>query len=132
MVTKILSELLKDIVLLGIIFLAVDLGFLRTLIPFWNNQLMQIQGSGLAMNYVAAGLSYLTLTFGLYYFIIMHRKPVFQAMLLGWFVYFVYELTNKAIISRWNWSTVLIDGLWGGISFGLTTWLFYYVKAKLN
>ena len=84
------------------------------------------------MNYLAAGLSYLTLTLGLYYFIIRTRKPVIEAMLIGWFVYFVYELTNKAIISNWNWTTVIIDGLWGGISFGLTTWLFYYVKAKLN
>jgi uncharacterized membrane protein len=123
---------ISDIALLAVIFMAVDLGFLRILIPFWNKQLMQVQGSGLSMNYLAAGLSYLTLTLGLYYFIIRTRKPVVEAMLIGWFVYFVYELTNKAIITNWNWTTVLIDGLWGGISFGLTTWLFYYVKAKLK
>jgi uncharacterized membrane protein len=125
-------ENIRDILLLAVIFMAVDLGFLRMLIPFWNRQLIQVQGSPLSMNYMAAGLAYLTLTLGLYYFIIRSRKSIIEAMLIGWFVYFVYELTNKAIITNWNWTTVLIDGLWGGISFGLTTWLFYYVKAKLK
>lgn len=127
-----ITQIMRDILLLAVIFMAVDLGFLRMLIPFWNNQLIKIQGHPLAMNYLAAGLAYLTLTLGLYYFIIRSRKPVIEAMLIGWFVYFVYELTNKAIITNWNWTTVIVDGLWGGISFGLTTWIFYYVKSKLN
>ena len=125
-------ENIRDILLLAVIFMTVDLGFLRMLIPFWNRQLIQVQGSPLSMNYMAAGLAYSILTLGLYYFIIRSRKSVIEAMLIGWFVYFVYELTNKAIITNWNWTTVLIDGLWGGISFGLTTWLFYYIKAKLR
>ena len=125
-------ENISDILLLAVIFMAVDVGFLRSIIPLLNRQLMQVQGSPLSINYLAAGLAYLILTIGLYYFIIRTQKPVIEAMLIGWFVYFVYELTNKAIISNWNWSTVIVDGLWGGISFGLTTWLFYYVKAKLR
>lgn len=123
---------ISEILLLAVIFMVVDLGFLRMLIPFWNKQLTQVQGAPLSMNYLAAGMAYLTLTLGLYYFIIRSQKPVIEAMLLGWFVYFVYELTNKAILNNWNWTTVIVDGLWGGISFGLTTWLFYYIKAKLN
>jgi uncharacterized membrane protein len=126
------TQIMSDIVLLAVIFMAVDLAFLRILIPFWNNQLIKVQGSPLSMNYLAAGLAYLTLTLGLYYFIIRNRKRIIEAMLLGWFVYFVYELTNKAIITNWNWTTVIVDGLWGGISFGLTTWLYYYFKSKLN
>lgn len=128
MFKKILGELL----LLSVIFLVVDLGFLRMLIPYWNKQLIQIQGTPLLMNYIAAGLAYFTLIVGLYYFIIRSHEPVINAMLLGWFVYFVYELTNKAIISKWNWQTVVIDGIWGGILFGLTTWIFYYIKSKMN
>ena len=41
----------------------------------------------------------------------------------------VYETTNKAIFNKWTWSTVLIDGLWGGILFGLTTFLTYRLVA---
>lgn len=126
------AKYISDILLLAVIFTAVDLGFLRILIPFWNKQLIQVQGSPLSMNYLAAVLAYLILILGLYYFIIRSQKPVIEAMLIGWFVYFVYELTNKAIISRWNWQTVIIDGVWGGLLFGLTTWIFYYLKAKLN
>jgi uncharacterized membrane protein len=39
----------------------------------------------------------------------------------------VYELTNMAIIKKWNYTTVLLDGVWGGILFALTT--FVYIKS---
>jgi uncharacterized membrane protein len=128
MVTQIKFILIR-IIVLAIVFFAVDIAFLRMLTPYWNNQLMSIQGSPLKLNTPGALLSYATLIVGLYYFIIRHKKPVVEAMLLGWFVYLVYETTNKAIINNWKWQTVIIDGLWGGILFGLTTWVFYKVDA---
>jgi uncharacterized membrane protein len=118
------------IVVLTIVFFVVDIAFLKMLTPYWNNQLTIIQGSPLKLNTPGALLSYAILVIGLYYFIIRNKKPVLEAMLLGWFVYLVYETTNKAIITNWKWETVLIDGLWGGILFGLTTWLFYKVDER--
>ena len=42
---------------------------------------------------------------------------------------FIYELTNKTIITNWNWSTVFIDSLWGGILFMIVS---YIMKQIFN
>mgnify|MGYP001228872730 CR=1 FL=1 len=55
------------------------------------------------------------LVFGLYYFIISQNKKVFDAFLLGLVIYGVYESTNYALLKDWNFSTLVIDTLWGGI-----------------
>ena len=44
----------------------------------------------------------------------------------------VYETTNKAIIKNWTWKTVMIDGIWGGILFSLTTFLTYKIQNLLT
>jgi len=52
---------------------------------------------------------------------------VFDAFLLGVFVYGVYETTSLALLRKWRPTTVLIDTLWGGILFALTTYLTYLI-----
>ena len=44
---------------------------------------------------------------------------------------FFIEFTNKAIMPKWNWTSVIIDGTWGGILFGLTTFLYYKLRPYL-
>jgi uncharacterized membrane protein len=73
------------------------------------------------IDYVSAMLCYLFIIIALYHFIIRKNAPIRDAMILGWCVYMIYELTTKAIITKWKWTTVLIDGVWGGILFGLVT-----------
>ena len=34
------------------------------------------------------------------------------------------ELTNMAILKNWDWFTVIIDSLWGGILFSLSVFIF--------
>ena len=42
----------------------------------------------------------------------------------------VYETTNKAILKKWTWFTVLLDGIWGGILFATTTFIIYKLFSK--
>ena len=123
---------IKNLLLVAVIFTVVDIGFLRYMMQYWDSQLKIIQGSGLKMDSVAAGLAYVVLVSGLYYFIMLDGKSPIQAAILGWLIYLTYEFTNKAIFTSWSWTTVLMDGLWGGILFGLTTWLYYFIKGKLS
>jgi len=44
---------------------------------------------------------------------------------LGIVIYAVFELTNLALFKNWHILSVLIDTLWGGILFGLTTGIVY-------
>jgi uncharacterized membrane protein len=64
---------------------------------------------------------YIVLVFGLNYFVLQKDGSVIDAVLLGLVIYTVYETTNMAILSEWNITSVLVDSLWGGILFGLTT-----------
>lgn len=119
---------LKLLLSSAIIMLTIDSFYLYNIRNLFQKQISNIQKSALRLEYLSAGLCYLVLIFGINYFILYERKSVFDAMLLGWVIYFVYELTNKAIFKNWNWKTVAVDGIWGGILFGITTLLTY----KLN
>jgi uncharacterized membrane protein len=94
---------------------------------YFDEQIKQIQGSGIQMNLYAAILCYISLVFGLYYFIIKDKKPLYQAFLLGLVIYSVYEFTTWALLKNWKMQTVIIDSLWGAILFTLTTAIVYKV-----
>jgi uncharacterized membrane protein len=62
---------------------------------------------------------------GLFYFILKNKRPVQDAFLLGLVIYGVYETTTYALLKNWNFATVMVDTLWGGILLALTTYLTY-------
>jgi uncharacterized membrane protein len=64
------------------------------------------------------------MTCGLYYFIIQPNKGVLDAFLLGIFVNGIYESTNYSAFSKWTLQMVVIDTIWGGLLFGITSFLF--------
>ena len=111
-----------------IVLLVLDFIYLSLVSNHFNDLLVNIQGSKLQMKYIPALFAYIFIVFGLYYFIIRDNRSIFDAMLLGWVIYAIYEFTNMAIIKNWSWKTVAIDGIWGGLLFGLTT---YIVKLLL-
>lgn len=129
MVTSSVKNMVYDVLLIGVIMVVVDAMYLSGFANFYKNVIMSVQSSPLKMNYLAASLCYLVLVFGLYYFIVSRKETILNAMLLGWVVYFVYEFTNKAILNKWSWMAVLIDGVWGGLLFGLTTLLVYAING---
>ena len=49
------------------------------------------------------------------------------SFLLGFLTYLIYDLTNYATIEKWPLYLVIIDSLWGGSLFSLTT----FVTMKL-
>jgi uncharacterized membrane protein len=129
MVTLSVKNMVYDVLLIGVIMVVVDAVYLSLFANFFKKMVLSIQGSPLKMDYLAASLCYLVLVFGLYYFIVSRKETILNAMLLGWVVYFVYEFTNKAILNKWSWMAVLIDGVWGGLLFGLTTLLVYSING---
>jgi uncharacterized membrane protein len=89
----------------------------------FNKQITMVQGYEIKLNKQAVILTYILLAFVLYYFIIKDKRPIYEAFLLGICIYGVYELTSKSLLDKWNWNTVIIDTLWGGILFSLTTFI---------
>lgn len=121
------------IILLAIIFILLDIFMLNLLRNFFERQIFIVQKSSLQLDLLASFLCYIVLVFVLYYFIICKNRPVFEAFLLGVSIYAVYELTNKALFSKWSWITVLVDTTWGGVLFALSTFIFYlFYKQTLK
>ncbi len=123
---------IAKILLLSAVVLVMDLGFLWSMRNYFNNQIRMIQGTDMNMNYLAAGLCYLVIIGCLYWFIINTDASILDAAVLGWSVYLIYELTNKALFNKWSWTTVMIDGIWGGILFGVSTYIFRVIKTHLR
>lgn len=116
--------MIKNIILLAVIFVLVDAGFLYLMSNNFQNMIKKIQGSPLKMNLYATLACYIVLVFSLYYFVIYKKGSYLDAFLLGFFIYAVYETTNMAIFKDWSISIGLIDLTWGGFLFLMTTYLY--------
>jgi uncharacterized membrane protein len=108
----------------------VDFIYLNLIKDFFVNQIKKVQGTEVKMNYTGAILCYLFLVLGINYFIIYQKKSILDAFLLGLLIYGVYETTNYTLFSKWSFTTVVIDTLWGGILFAITTFITRYFFPK--
>ena len=116
--------MIKDIILLAVIFVLVDAGFLYLMSNSFQNMVKKIQGSPLKMELLPTVACYIVLVSSLYYFVIYKNGSYLDAFLLGFFIYAVYETTNMAIFKDWSISVGLIDLTWGGFLFLITTYLY--------
>lgn len=124
-------SIIYEILLISIILVVIDTGYLYSMKNFFNNQIKLVQGSDIQMNIYAAMLCYIVLVYGLYYFIIKDKRPLIDAFIFGIVIYAVYELTTMALLKNWSWKTVVLDTLWGGILFTITTYLVYAIKKYI-
>jgi uncharacterized membrane protein len=112
-----------SLLITAVVLVIIDGIYLSFMKPYFNKQIKAVQGSDMKINITATILCYIFIIFGLYYFIIVPKKSVQDAFLLGIVIYAIYETTSKALLTKWKWTTVIIDTLWGGILFALTTWI---------
>jgi uncharacterized membrane protein len=91
----------------------------------YNTQLRLIQGSDLKIKIIPALLVYVFLLGGLYYFILIPKRPIMDAFILGLVIYAVFDLTNLAILDKWSYQIVIMDSLWGASLFAMTTFITY-------
>jgi uncharacterized membrane protein len=118
-----------EFLLTAILFILLDGVYLNLIKNYFNQQIKDIQGSPMQVNYMAAAITYAFLIYGLNYFIIQKKRSVGDAATLGLVIYGVYEFTNLSIIKNWHILTAIIDTLWGAVLFGLTTAIIYKLKA---
>lgn len=121
-----------DFILTAITLVVLDSIYLNIISSYFNQLITKVQGFPMKVEMQSAILAYIVLVCGIYYLIIMQKRSIVDAMITGWLVYLTYELTNKAIIGKWEWKAVLIDGIWGGILFGLTTYIVYTISKKIE
>lgn len=120
-----------NILLLGFIFIIVDSIFLYLMKNNFQKMIMSVQKSDLKLKIIPTIICYIILISSIYYFIIYKNNNLLDAFLLGFFIYGVFETTNMAIFKKWDYKVGIIDMIWGGVLFLITTYLYLYIK-KLN
>ena len=122
--------MIKKYVLLSVIMILIDSIYLKLVSSFFNKQVKLIQGTEIKLNIPSTILCYLFLTLGFYYFLINKKSTYMDAFLFGLVIYGVYETTNKAILKKWNWDSVIIDTIWGGTLFLLVKIIYEKLHYK--
>jgi uncharacterized membrane protein len=118
---------IPKLLLSAITLVSIDSIYLQLIENFFTGQIKLVQGSAMKLNFISILLCYAFLVFGINYFIIQPNRSIQDAFLLGLIIYGVFETTNKALFNNWSWLTVFIDTLWGGVLFGLTTFITPYI-----
>lgn len=119
---------MNELVLILLIMLVLDGIYISIIRGQFENMIIAIQRVVMTVKYLPAAFVYILMVTGLYYFIVSKNKSVLDAFLLGVLVYGVYDMTNYATIKKWSLKIALMDMLWGGVLFGLTTYLVYRLR----
>ena len=98
--------------------------------PVFDKTVAAIQNSALVVNIAPAIFTYILMAILLNYFIISVNKSPFDAFILGFCAYGIFDFTNMAIFKKYNLRTAITDTLWGAILFFTVTSITYYVKKS--
>lgn len=109
--------------MLGVIVLSLDSVYLSIVGTAYAEQIAHIQRVAMRVNRLGAIACYALIVSGIYYFLVREKRSVMDAFLLGIFVYGVFDTTNLAIFKNWRMDLAVVDTLWGGILFALTTYI---------
>jgi len=116
----------------AIVFVLLDYIYLGLMKGYFEKQVQLVQGSPLKVNLLGAIICYIFLITGINYFIIKPNRSITDAFLFGLVIYAVYETTNVALFTKWSWLTVIMDSLWGGVLFALTTYIVSKIKKFIK
>ena len=110
--------MIKNILLIFIILLLIDLIWLYLIKDKYAQQILKIQNQELVVNYYSALFVYVLLAVGLYY-LSLNKTDIMTKVkisaLFGLITYGVYDFTNGAIFKGWDFKLAIMDTMWGSI-----------------
>lgn len=120
-------------VLFAFIYLIIDIMWITIMSRyFYQNKFTKVQyGNKMTVKFVPAVMAYMTLLVVLFFITIplsdqykdkYPRWFVFGAV--GFCVYGVYNFTNGAILNHYDNQLMIVDTLWGTLSFGFLGFLY--------
>ena len=124
--------MLAQLVVSSVVMLVLDAIFIYANSNMFISQVFDVQRSPLKLNYAGAAFTYVLLIFAVNYFILIPKKSVGDAFLLGVVIYGVFEGTNYTMLKSWRPLTVMVDTLWGGTLMASTTFLTRTLLKKIN
>ena len=109
---------------LGAILLALDAVYLTLVGNRFKTMIESIQKSSMKLRYGSIAACYVLILFGLKHLIMDHKRPIADAFILGFMVYGVFDTVNYAIFRKWDLQMAIVDAIWGGVLFSLTTHIY--------
>lgn len=103
--------------------LLLDSFYLNMVKPSWMSMISGIQGSKIELRMTSAILVYMLMSFALYYFIVLPRRSVYDAALLGLVIYGVFDMTNHALFKNYKLTNALLDIAWGATLFATSAFI---------
>lgn len=120
-----MNQFVKKIIFSTILLLCLDGIYIYINQQFFADTIVNVQRVIMQIKPVGALFAYLFIIFMVNYFILSKNRSALEAFVLGFTTYGIYEFTNYAMIKKWPISMVIMDTIWGGILFGLTTHITY-------
>jgi len=120
-----MAKWIKEIIISSITLLILDAAYISLNQRAFENQVASVQRVILQVKPLGAIICYFFLIFGLNYFIISKKRSLIDAFLFGLIIYAVYDSTNYALFKQWKPLLAIMDAVWGGSLFALTTFITY-------
>ena len=120
-----MAKWIKEIIISSIALLILDGAYITLNQRAFENQIASVQRVILQVNLLGAIICYFFLIFGLNYFIISKKRTLLDSFLFGLIIYAVYDSTNYALFKQWKPLLAIMDAIWGGLLFALTTFITY-------
>ena len=116
-----MNIIVKKIILSIICISILDVIFLFVMSNTFSKIVSSIQNSPMKIRLIPVIICYILIIIGYNYFITLNNKSVLDSFILGFVIYGIYDMTTMAIFKGWNWKVAIIDMIWGGTIFSLTT-----------
>ena len=114
---------MKKFLMLLFVVLLLDMLYISMISKTFKKMIENIQKTRFKLNYTSAALCYIFIVIQLYVFIIQNNESIQKAFLLGFTTCGIYELTNLATFTQWNVPIAIMDTIWGGILYALTSYI---------
>tara|TARA_B100000768_G_C11077852_1_gene289479 strand:+ start:253 stop:645 length:393 start_codon:yes stop_codon:yes gene_type:complete len=130
--------MIYDIVKYSIILLSLDSIYLKIAGPKFVKMTEKIQGETFQIRVEFAVIVYIVLVLAWFNFIYPEIKTnklkdlVIKAFILGLCIYATYDFTNLAILNNYRLDLAILDSVWGGTLFALSTFLFVQIKKYIT
>jgi uncharacterized membrane protein len=122
-------EFAKVLVLSIVLFLVLDALFIGYFMKDWQSLLLRVQGEKMEVRALSAVGAYILMVLAWVYFVYKPytvHKNIWSAVktgaMLGFVIYGIFELTNFALIKKWDLKFVVMDTLWGASLYALVSY----------
>lgn len=123
----IMLKSVREVLISIVALLVLDGIYIYLTQKIFADQIVNVQRVVMTLKPMGALVCYVLLVAGLNYFIIQRNRSIPEAFFLGLVIYGVYDSTNYATLKKWEPNVAIMDTLWGGSLFALTTAITYYL-----